>query len=260
LIAQNQTGGLISFGGVSGSTVGGTCAFTATATYNGATYTSSSYGPYQVFEKGDLACNTATALPDPPVPGAGYFAVLPTGVTSVTDVGFAAGYRAANDKSDCTYELIGYTFTNNIKGGFSTDGAGNTLPNNAVSFVWDEVKRPDGVFTYTLTFDYEYASVSTGLPVKRTKFCKLDTDVLGKPIPTNCTLASKQFELKACLGTDLKASSIPGTDPACIAREEWVTVSPINCPAWTDTGTMEPPACIRATARIIDARDPPIIR
>ena len=99
---------------------------TVSALFAGATYTSATYGPYTVFASGDLNCDLSPTLPDPPVANtASYFSALPVGVTSalsVTDVGYAAGYRAKNDKNK-PCPPTNYTFTNNIKGGNSTDTA-----------------------------------------------------------------------------------------------------------------------------------------
>jgi hypothetical protein len=267
-LTANTATGVLSFAGVSGVTAGGTCSLTVSATFAGATYTSATYGPYTVFASGNLKCDLNTTLPDPPVANTtSYFSALPVGVTSalsVTDVGYAAGYRARNDK-DTLCPPTNYTFTNNIKGGNSTDAAGNTLPDNAVSFVWDQTSQPEAVFTYTLTFAPEFADDISGLPTKkRTLFCRLKTEidpVTNKPVPlpTNCADRDFQAPLKACLGTALNSLSIPGDDPACIAREEWTTLPPGSCGTYTGSA-QDAPACIRVTNRIIDARDPPIIR
>jgi hypothetical protein len=255
-LSVSAVNGVLSFGNVSGSTVGGSCTLQAVVTLNGATFTSTSYGPYAVYKSSGLNCATTPpgSSSDP-----GYFAALPAGVTSVTDIGYAAGYRAANDKgNDCL--LVNYTFTNNIVGGATTDGAGNTLPANAVSFVWDENFQANAVFTYTLTFAAEFVDTGTGLPAKKTKYCELDK-VSGLPVPTDCTLATKQKDLKACVGAALTATSIPGADPACVAAEAWSTVAATECASLTNPNAPNPPpACIVVTARIIDARDPPIIR
>ena len=136
-------------------------------------------------------------------------------------------------------------------------------PDNAVSFVWDQAYQPDAVFTYTLTLAPEFADAGTGLPSKRTKFCKLDTNPSGDPVPTNCADINKQVAPKACLDTALSANSIPAAEghPACIAREEWTTLPSGSCGPYSDPNVVETPACIRVTNRIIDPpRDPPIIR
>jgi hypothetical protein len=212
--------------------------------------TSSSFTLYS----GILGCTSNPNPPYPPVPGPGYFAQLPTGVTSITDVGFAAGYRVPNDKNEGCPIDVNYTLTNNIVGsGSTTDGVGNTIATNWVSFLWDQVMQQNAVFTYTLTFQPEYADETTGLPKARSKFCVLNTTGT-----TDCTDTSKWQALRACLAPTLSSSSIPGTDPACIAREEWETVAVSQCPAWLGTG--DAPACIRVTQRFIDARDPPIGR
>jgi hypothetical protein len=225
----------------------GTCSFTASAD-NGYPSAPPLTG-FKVYS-GVLGCNTSSTPVFPPVPGPGYFASLPLGVSAVTDPGFAAGYRVANDKGDpCV--LVNFTFTNNILGGNSTDAAGNTLPANAASYVWDQAVQPNAVFVYTLTFVPERVDAITGLPTKKTKFCTVSG-------PTDCTLSANQKVMKACIGTALSSISIPGNDPACIAEETWATVATSDCPAWTGGG--EAPACVRTTNRIIDARDPPIIR
>lgn len=266
-ITQSGTNGVVTFGAVTGTTVGGTCSLTAKLTFNGVEYTSNVFGPYRVFASGSLACGDPlplelSQLPYPPVPGNGYFANLASGVTNVDQAGFAAGYRAANDKeSDCP-QLVNYTFTNNLKGGATTtDGYGNTLPKNAVSFVWDTTALPDGVFVYTVTFAEDYVNPLTGLPKNGEKFCK-QTIVAGNPVPTDCTsTGGNLFPLLTCegdvTGVPLKAGSIPGTDPACIVRRSWVTVPLSNCPTWTGSGL--PPACVRVTTTILDAKDPPVI-
>ena len=225
-----------------------------------------SMGSYEELSKeftlysGILSCLTTLANPPyPPVPGyPGYFAQLPTGVDDITDVGFAAGYRVPNDKGEGCPIDVNYTLTNNIKGsgvgtGETTDATGNTIPKNWVSFQWDQLMQANAVFTYTLTFVPEYADPVTGLPKTRTRFC-----VLNATGTTDCTDTTKWQPLKACLTPALSSSAIPGTDPACIAREEWETVSPSMCGTWTGIG--DAPACIRVTQRFVDARDPPIGR
>ncbi len=252
-IDPNPTTADLSAGGVA------TLSITLTGS-PGACKIKASMGDYQKTSEsftlyaGILGCTSAANPPFPPVPGPGYFAVLPTGVTSITDVGFAAGYRVLNDKTgDCPFDL-NYTLTNNIKGSGSTaDGVGNTIPKNWVSFVWDLAMEQNAVFTYTATFQPEYVDATTGLPAARSKFC-----VLNLTGTTDCTDSSKWQALKACLAPTLSSTSIPGSDPACIAREEWETVDASQCPTWTGSG--DAPACVRVTQRFIDARDPPIGR
>jgi hypothetical protein len=217
-------------------------------------------GAFKVFASGELDC---AATPPGSPSGAGYFATLPSGVATVTDIGYAAGYRSANDKAD-PCDKLNYTFTNNIGtvaapgAAGATDNVGNILPANAVSMVWDTAYEPNAVFTYTLTFLPEYVNPSTGLPGKKTKFCKLNPTP-----PTDCTLAANQQDLQACIDTPLSASSIPGADPACVAEEAWATIAASECAAAGIPNPNAPnaaPACIRVISRIIDARDPPIIR
>jgi len=208
---------------------------------------------------GILGCTNSTSPPPyPPNGGPGYFAQLPTGVSLITDVGFAAGYRVNNDKGEGCPIDVNYTLTNNIKGsgvgtGETTDGTGNTIPKNWVSFKWDQEMQANAVFTYTLTFVPEFADPVTSFPKPRTKFC-----VLNATGTTDCTDTTKWQPMKACLTPALSSSAIPGEDPACIAREEWETVAPALCGTWTGSG--DAPACIRVTQRFVDARDPPIGR
>jgi len=242
------TTGVATFSGLVFGGTAGTCALKADGTFDGVPFSATS-ASFPVFVASNLGCNAAPP-PGPPAPGPGYFANLPTGVSTVTDVGYAAGYRTANDKfNPCN--VLNYTFTNNIKGsGPTLDNAGNILPVNAVSMVWDSSYEPNAVFTYTLTFLPESVGAD-GLPSKHTKFCKLSATP-----PTDCTLAANQQNLQACIGTALSASSIPGADPACIAEESWTVVDPALCGNSPVTG----PACVRVINRLIDARDPPINR
>jgi hypothetical protein len=245
-----NTSGVVTFTASFGSL--GPASLTASAPDLGVSKTLS----FTVFDSGVLACNTAPSPTFPPEPGTGYFASLPSGVTQVTDPGFAAGYRLPGDKNEAC-DLVNYTFTNNILGTNPVDGAGNTLPPNAASFIWDLGFKPNAVYVYVLTFSPEYVDAGTGLPVKQTKFCKLS--LTG---PTDCTLAANQQNLQACIytgiGTMFSSASIPGNDPACTLEETWTTVNQSLCPAWTGSGAA--PACVRGTTRILDARDPPIIR
>lgn len=253
-----------------GSTVTGSGSISLTGTFNdisnSVTLTASATGyqpvttgVFKVFASGELDC--AATAPSPG--GTGYFATLPSGVATVTDIGYAAGYRSANDKTD-PCDKLNYTFTNNIGtvaapgAAGATDNVGNILPANAVSMVWDTVYEPNAVFTYTLTFLPEYVDPSTGLPGKKTKFCKLNATP-----PTDCRLAANQQNLQACVDTALTALSIPGADPACVAEEAWATIAASECTAAGIPNPNAPnaaPACIRVINRIIDARDPPIIR
>ncbi|MEO8675278.1 MAG: hypothetical protein ABI569_06845 [Casimicrobiaceae bacterium] len=199
-----------------------------------------------------LACNTATSPVFPPDPiYTGYFANLPAGVTSITHPGFAAGYRLNNDKGDAC-QLVDYAFTNNIKGTAPiVDANGNTLPTNTAALVWNLTSQPNAIFVYELTYLPEYVG-SDGLPEKKTKFCAVGTG------GTDCTQLINQHILKACIGTALSPLSIPGADPACILNETWTTVDQAQCRPWTGSGPES--ACVRATDRILDSRDPPIIR
>jgi hypothetical protein len=198
---------------------------------------------------GVLGCNTNPAPDFPPNPlAAGYFTGSPSGVTAVTQPGFAAGYRVQN-KNDETCYLVNYTFTNNILGGGNaTDSFGNTLPPNAASHVWDEAFQPHAAYVYVLTFKPEYVDAISGLPSNKTKFCDAGAG------NTDCTIAGNQKVLKACIGTALSYLSIPGDDPACSIEETWIGVPTSEC--GTDTNR----ACVRPSVRILDARDPPIIR
>jgi hypothetical protein len=254
-----------------GSTATGSGSISLTGTFNdisnSVTLTASATGyepvttgAFKVFASGELDC--AATAPSPG--GTGYFAALPSGVATVTDIGYAAGYRSANDKTD-PCDKLNYTFTNNIGtvlapgAAGATDNVGNILPANAVSMVWDTAYEPNAVFTYTLTFLPEYVSPSTGLPAKKTKFCKLNSTP-----PTDCTDANNQQDLQACNDTPLSYLSIPDGDPACVAEEAWATIAASECVAAgipnPNAPNQAPPACIRVINRIIDARDPPIIR
>jgi hypothetical protein len=244
----------------------GTCSFMASADKGyGSAPPLSGFTVYA----GDLGCNFSPEPVLPPVPGPGYFAKLPDGVSNVSQPGFAAGYRVRNDKSQpldpCV--LVNYTFTNNILDSSGAvpvkDGAGNTLPANAASFVWDQTPtgQPNAVYVYVLTFQPEWVDTGTGLPTKKTMFCKLDTDTAGNPLPTDCTVpldstGSPRYQpMKACIGTALSSVSIPVPDPACIAEESWSSVAPAACGVYIPDR-----ACVRVINKIIDARDPPIIR
>lgn len=243
------TTGVTTFSGLVFGGTAGTCALKADGTFDGVPFSATS-ASFPVFVAADLACNPTPPSGPPVSTDPGYFDNLPTGVTTVTDVGYAAGYRTANDKfNPCN--VLNYTFTNNIKGsGPTLDNAGNTLPVNAVSMVWDSSYEPNAVFTYTLTFLPESVGAD-GLPSKHTKFCKLSATP-----PTDCTLAANQQNMQACIGTALSSASIPGSDPACIAEESWTVVDPALCGNSLVTG----PACVRVINRVIDARDPPINR
>jgi hypothetical protein len=124
--------------------------------------------------------------------------------------------------------------------------------------VWNQTLQPNAVFVYELTYKPEYVDPGTGLPVKKTKFC-----ILSSSGPTDCTLPANQATLQACIGTVFSSTSIPGSDPACIMQEVWMTVPGADC---VNAGVPNPnapnapPACVRATDTILDARDPPIIR
>lgn len=214
-----------------------------------------------------ISCNTATNPVFPPDPNStGYFANLPAGVTTISQPGFAAGYRLNNDKSEAC-QLVPYTFTNNITGGGNTtDPNGNTLPPNTAGLVWNQTLQPNAVFVYQLTYQPEYVataadvaqdpSLTAGLPKKKTKFC-----ILSSSGPTDCSIPANQQALQACLGTAFSSTSIPGADPACIMQEVWTTVPAGDCAGLTNPNAPNPPpACVRATDTLLDARDPPIIR
>lgn len=216
-----------------------------------------------------ISCNTATDPVFPPVPGTGYFATLPAGVTSVTQPGFAAGYRLNDDKHPELCALVDYSFTNNITGtGTTTDPNGNTLPPNTAGLVWNQGAAigQNAVFVYMLTYQPEYVataaeaaadpSLTAGLPKKKTKFC-----ILSSSGPTDCSDVANQAILQACIGTAFGSTSIPGSDPACIMQETWTTVPESDCAGLPNPNAPNPPpACVRATDLLNDARDPPIVR
>jgi hypothetical protein len=215
-----------------------------------------------------ISCNEDTNPEFPPVSGTGYFANMPVG-TTVSDPGFAAGYRFKDpSKPAVPCNLAAYTLTNNITGeagSTKTDGNGNTIPDDAAGLVWDESATPDGViFVYMLTYKPEYVataaeaaadpSLTAGLPKKKTKFC-----ILNPSGTTVCSDPDKQAVLQACIGTAFSILSIPGDDPACLLNETWATLNRSQCPAW-DPDDGPQPACVRATDTILEGTDPPIVR
>ena len=193
--------------------------------------------------------NACAAPSAPPPPGSQFTASCATGGINVT--GFAAGVRGPNKTGPC--DPLNFTLTNNICGtAVQQDANGNFIPPNAVSFVWDQLSQ-SAAFTYTVTWKAEYVDPATGLPaLGRTKYCT-GTDP-NNPCATMQTL-------KACMSPLVAFGSIPSGEPACNSEEDWATVSQTECAGLTNpNGDNPPPACIRATTTIIDAKDPPIIR
>lgn len=211
-----------------------------------ATTGTSSSNPAPVFVgDGVLAC--ASSDPNAPIPPEAQFSASPSGVDDPSDTAFAEGYRGPNkDNVQCVE--INYAFTNNVLGGPVPvyDATGNTMPPNSVSFVWEDVPGQNPAFTYTVTFAPEVAGAN-GFPSKKSKYCV----GVGK----DCTIAGNQVELQGCVSPLVAFSSIPSGDPACVAGEMWTTIAAAECPD-NPNGY----ACIKVTARIIDAKDPLIIR
>ena len=131
------------------------------------------------------------------------------------------------------------------------------VPPNAVSFVWDQSTQT-AAFTYTVTWKSEYVDPTTGLPIPgRTKYC-------NGAAPTPC---SSTQTLKMCLSPLVAFGSIPAGEPACISEEGSAVVLTGDpggdcqgLPLPPNTPPGPPPACVRTTTTIIDAKDPPIIR
>ena len=194
------------------------------------------------------------APPSGPPPAGSQFTASCGGADGINVTGFAAGIRGPNKTGTC--DPLNFTLTNNICGAaLQQDANGNFIPPNAVSFVWDQSSQT-AAFTYTVTWEAEYVDPGTGLPVQgRTQYCTGPTAA----DPTNFCATTRT--LKACIGSAVAFASIPPGEPACSSEEDWATVSQTECAALTNpNGDNPPPACIRATTTIIDAKDPPIIR
>jgi hypothetical protein len=196
-------------------------------------------------------CSSANPS-NPPPPGSQFTASCATGGINVT--GFAAGVRGPNKAGTC--DPLNFTLTNNICNSVAQpDANGNSIPPNAVSFVWDQTAQT-AAFTYTVTWKSEYVDPSTGLPFPgRTQYCT----------GTGPNACATTQTLKACLSTQIAFGSIPAGDPACSTEEGWAVVQPGDpggdCTGLPNpNGTNPPPACVRVTTTIIDAKDPPITR
>ena len=224
-----------------------TCAITFTAT----NYSSPPPTSLKVLAAQSTACSTGNPVDQPP-PGSQFTASCATGGINVS--GFAAGVRGPNKAGVC--DLLNFTLTNNICGAVvQQDGNGNQIPPNAVSFVWDQTSQT-AAFTYTVTWKSEYVDPGTGLPFPgRTKYCT----------GTGSTACDTTQTLKACLSPLVAFGSIPAGDPACSSEEGWAVVQAGDpggdCSGLPNpNGTNPPPACVRVTTTIIDAKDPPITR
>jgi hypothetical protein len=54
----------------------------------------------------------------------------------------------------------------------------------------------------------------------------------------------------------VQRSSIPGTEPACLAKYTWAIVDPSECTVGTPAN---PARCLKVTIGVIDGKDPPIM-
>lgn len=204
---------------------------------------------FNVFASGGLDCSTA-ANPTPTDPPSAFQFDGSPGVNDIAITSYAKGVRGPNKASPC--QLVNYTFLNNVLGPSGvTDGNGNTLPSNAVSFIWDTIAQPDAAYRYTVTWQAEYVGAN-GLPQRTTRYCQ--------GVGVDCTLAANQIALQACVGTDVAVTSLPAGQPACIVGEVWTTVVPSSECGPNPNAPNAAPACVRTSTTIIDAKDPVMIR
>jgi hypothetical protein len=206
-----------------------------------------------VFASAATACSTANPSDLPP-PGSQFTASC-GGAGGINVSGFAAGVRGPNKAGACN--PLNFTLTNNICNTVAQpDANGNLIPPNAVSFVWDQSTQT-AAFTYTVTWQPEYVDATTGLPASgRTHYCT------GADPNNPC--ATTQI-LKACLSPLVAFASIPSGEPACASEEGWEVIQTGDpggdCSSLPNPNAPNPPpACVRVTTTIIDAKDPPIIR
>ena len=242
--SSSQTSATLTFTIPAASTI-----TTCTLAFSAANYSS----PPPVSLKVLAGQTTACADPSAPPPPGSQFTASCGDASGINVTGFAAGVRGPNKSGTC--DPLNFTLTNNICGSaVQQDANGNFIPPNAVSFVWDQSSQT-AAFTYTVTWKAEYVDPGTGLPVQgRTQYCTGPTD-------SDPSICATKKPLKACISSAVAFASIPAGEPACSSEEDWATVSQTECAALTNpNGDNPPPACIRATTTIIDAKDPPIIR
>lgn len=222
----------------------------ATVTASAPGYTPVTSAPFSVFANEGLEC-AASTTPDPvTAPPSTRFSGSPPGVTQPSQTAYAEGVRGPN-KNGASCVPVNYTFTNNVLGsGAVVDAAGNTVPPNGTSFLWDRVLQPDLTATYSVTFRSEWVD-ATGVPTLRTRVCTT----------ADCNPTTGQALAKACLGTALVAASLPPGEKICVASESWATVPPTDPYYCALPAPATPaPACVQVTSTFVDIFDPVIIR
>jgi len=265
--SKSTTTGELNFTGLTGSGVGTTCTVKADVTFASVTYPSLYYGPFPVFDDGNLACGTTNdpviidwstspaSIPPNQFDGS-------PGVNIIDLPSYYKGARGANiidatlgKTAPC--DLVNYTIVNNVppfgNGSPQTIG-GKTVPVNGVALFWDDVAQPNATFKTLQTFRDEWTNAS-GWISKRTKVC---TD--------NACTEDLRVPLKACLGTTLTLASMPFFDapngavrmPVCIVAETWATVPVSNCNSATRPNLNS--GCVRVTSELLILADPVMIR
>ena len=238
-------GGQVTLTGKFSELVGG-----ATVTASAPGYKSITSVPFPVFASGELEC-AASTTPDPATaPPSTRFSGSPAGVTNPSQTAYAEGIRGPN-KNGASCVPVNYTFTNNVLGAAPVvDAAGNTVPPNGTSFLWDQALQPDLTATYSVTFRSEWVDAS-GVPTLKTRVCTTP----------DCNPITGQALAKVCLGTALVAASLPPGEKICVASETWATVPPGDPYYCTLPPPVTPaPACVQVTSTFVDIFDPVIIR
>ncbi len=201
------------------------------------------------FEPVGLNC-----APDPSAPpGDAKIIASSTLGATIADPGFAEGVRALNvtkggPAQPCA--VVPYKFVNNITGASNVlDPAGNVVPPNGVSFVWDRVLQPRAAYSYTVTWKPEWFGLASANN-RKTKIC---SDAL-------CTAT---VVAQSCLSPALSETSLPGYPsnpaPACVSAEVWASVLPSEC-AYLGAAPVDQPTCALFSTTITDIFDPVFIR
>lgn len=222
-----------------------------TVTASAPGYASATTSLFEVYANGNLKCPDIAATP-----AETQFSASASGVTNISQTGYAAGYRGLNvlklNGVDCA--PVNYEFVNNVLGdgpgtnGEKTDPKGQVVPANGVSFVWDQVYQPNAAYSYTVTWQPEWFGLAS-LNNRKTKFCT-------GAAPNVCSSA---VEAQACLSPVLDISSLPGSAPACVSGEVWTVLDPSEC-ASLGSAPLDQPSCVRFSTTVTDIFDPVFIR
>ena len=185
---------------------------------------------------------------DPLIEGTYFNASAGLNPLDMTETGYAFGFRGPNGKSDSgTCEKTNFITTNNITGSPGVEDAnGFKLPTNAFSVVFDRPPEDDVVLAYTLTFQPRLAAPNGRLNRRRRSgTVQTRTD--------QRTARIRQSQRVASVHELSQMSSLPGTEPACLAKYTWAIVEPSEC------GDTNAARCLKVTIGVIDGKDPPIM-